>query len=590
LRIVLHRAIPEDDLLRCQWNDLVQQMEQPEVFYTYEWALAVYRAYAAQMVPLLLLAYAEESLVGVVALATNSSRQTVFLTGTTADYCDFICSPQRREELVTAAFAALQDLGVAKLQLANLPADSVTIPALKVAARRHHYQSFCRPAYFCAQVNLATSGQRDAVKRSLSRKQMVRRHIKGMGKIGAVEVRHLKSPESLAAALPSFMKANTARLLATGRIGNLARAARRSFLRELAGLLSPQGWITMSCLMVGERPVAWNYGFEFGGSWFWYQPTFEPSYQKYYPGLCLLTKMIEQACDRPTVNRVDLGLGEEGYKERMTADGRQTVHVTLTTSGRACWKERARYYAAAAIRSVPQLEGWTRSFLAWAGSLRKQIRREGFRGCARDFARRWQKTLFASSQVFFLEWPRGEFINGQDISPDCNVIRSIDLDLLAVAAMHYADNEPVCENLLSAARRLASKSSQGFALVNPQGVPLHLFWVAEFHKFRIEGRGRSINAVPSNSALIFDHYGLSSIPGRDDFSQAISGVVFHLQQAGKLPWISGTASDPVLTEAEKVGFVRRFSVTRRRVLFATRVIESKFPSVTEPAAKVSSAA
>ena len=45
MRLVLHREIPEDNILAGQWNQLVQQMEFPEVFYTYEWSLAVSRAY-----------------------------------------------------------------------------------------------------------------------------------------------------------------------------------------------------------------------------------------------------------------------------------------------------------------------------------------------------------------------------------------------------------------------------------------------------------------------------------------------------------------------------------------------------------------
>jgi len=41
LRIVLHRYIPEDPHLKLQWNNLVERMERPEVFYTHEWAWAM---------------------------------------------------------------------------------------------------------------------------------------------------------------------------------------------------------------------------------------------------------------------------------------------------------------------------------------------------------------------------------------------------------------------------------------------------------------------------------------------------------------------------------------------------------------------
>ena len=68
VRLIVHREIPEDNILAGQWNELVQQWSVPEVFYTYEWALAVSRAYCDSGTPLLMLAYNEDSLVGVALL------------------------------------------------------------------------------------------------------------------------------------------------------------------------------------------------------------------------------------------------------------------------------------------------------------------------------------------------------------------------------------------------------------------------------------------------------------------------------------------------------------------------------------------
>ena len=192
---------------------------------------------------------------------------------------------------------------------------------------------------------------------------MLRRHLRSMAKIAPVEVRHLKSWEDIAAALPKFEQAHVARFLSTGRVSNLARAERRTFLAELANLLSGTGSITLTSLNVGEEPVAWNYGFQFAGSWFWYQPTFDFRFQRYYPGLCLLAKIVEEACDRPDLNRVDLGLGAEGYKERFATATRQTLHVTITASTARHLKEIVRYHAASAIKSSPPLEHYVRRLL-----------------------------------------------------------------------------------------------------------------------------------------------------------------------------------------------------------------------------------
>src|ERR1700737_4636818 len=122
MRLVVHREIPESDLLRRQWNDLVTHMEPPEVFYTYEWASAAHHAYSASITPLLFLAYEEDSLVGVVALATDRTQEnTFFLGSSTSDYCDFVSRPQSRQAFVDAVCRELRRLKAPMLTLANLP-------------------------------------------------------------------------------------------------------------------------------------------------------------------------------------------------------------------------------------------------------------------------------------------------------------------------------------------------------------------------------------------------------------------------------------------------------------------------------------
>jgi CelD/BcsL family acetyltransferase involved in cellulose biosynthesis len=361
---VVHREIPDDDNLARQWNELVQQMECPEVFYTYEWALAVSRAYRASVTPLLMLAYEQDTIVGIAALAIDPLREAVtFIAGTTADYCDFVSHPELRSEFVALVLSELRNLRVPQLVLANLPADSATSRALALATHTYEYSLFSRPAFRCAQVVLSSPEQKESTKQSVQRKQMLRRHLKAMSKIGPVELCHLKSREGIAAALPRFEEAHIARFLSTGRVGNLVSEQRRNFLAELAKGLSGQGWITLTSLNVGKEPVAWNYGFQFAGSWFWYMPTFDSGFQRYYPGLCLLARIVEEACEKPEINRVDLGLGAEGYKERFATGARQTLDVTITASTAKHLKEIVRYHATSVIKSSPPLELLVRRLL-----------------------------------------------------------------------------------------------------------------------------------------------------------------------------------------------------------------------------------
>jgi CelD/BcsL family acetyltransferase involved in cellulose biosynthesis len=343
-------------------------MERPEVFYTCEWAIAVDQAYRESMRPLLLLAHEDETLVGVAALATdNGEKQTSFLCGNTADYCDFICAPPQRAEFVGAALGELSKLHLPILRLANLPADSTTSRILKDAAGQHGYLVFSRPAYQCVQITLGSSAEREKLKQSVVKRKAFRYYLKGLEKTGPVTVDHLTQWNVIRENLPRFIAAHVARFHSDGRASNLASAERQAFLSGLAELLSGAGWLALTRLLVGGEPVAWNYGFAFAGSWFYYQPTFDARWRQFSPGFCLLTRMVEAACGNPEIHVLDLGLGEESYKERFATGYRQTLHATITNSQAVRIRETVRYHAASAVKASPRLEHWVRR-LAGRGS------------------------------------------------------------------------------------------------------------------------------------------------------------------------------------------------------------------------------
>ena len=362
MRIVLLRKIPDEPALRRQWDDLVLQMERPEVFYTCEWSLAVQSAYRASVKPLLFLGYDGEHLVGVASLATDLAGETVkFLAASTGDYCDFLTAPKLRAQFVNAVFAELGKTKAIFVELANLPEDSATSTALRTAAGKHGFHLHMRPAYLCAQVELGSGEQRQAWKTALAGKKRLRRYLRAMEREGPVTFSHLRSHAEIQAALPEFADAHVARFQATQRSSSLSTPERRFFLEELARRFA--GTVTLSMLLIAGRPVAWNYGFQFRGSWFWYQPTFDSRYEGNSPGYCLLSRIVLEACDMDEMQVVDLGLGAEGYKERFENSTRQTVYVTATKSWLRHLRVIARYRAASVLKWSPKIESAVRRAL-----------------------------------------------------------------------------------------------------------------------------------------------------------------------------------------------------------------------------------
>ena len=566
------------------------RMERPQVFYTYEWALAVSRAYRDSLTPLLLLAYEGDSLVGVVALATDRANdRTIFLAGTTADYCEFLCPLERCAEFTEAVMDELRKLNIVSVTLTVLPSDSATYPALKKAALKHGYATFTRPAFQCAQVVFSSSDRRASIL-SVVQGNKRQRGLKALARNGPVVVNHLRSREEIANALPGFAEAHVARFLATGRISNLIRPERRVFLAELAKLLSDSGWMNLSRLLVSGQPIAWNYGFQFAGTWFWYQPTFDSRWQQYSPGIHLLWGIVEEACLTAEISVVDLGLGAEAYKDKIATDERGTLHLEVTRSSIVRLKEAARYLAATSVKSVPHLESMVRAALRQASSLQETARANTVPTLIGQFWRRGKRTILEKREVFFFEAPQGDSVSTGGLAADSLKLRPIDYDVLSVAAMHYVEEKDTLAYVLRAADRVRAKANRGFALLNGNGVAVHFCWVADFGGFQMTELQAKLSAPSPHSVLLFDCWSPASFRGHGYYARAISEVAVQLRAAGKRPWIfSAAANVSSIHGIEKAGFAPGFSLTRRRVLFVKGAVRSEPMVPAEPPREVSSA-
>jgi hypothetical protein len=382
--------------------------------------------------------------------------------------------------------------------------------------------------------------------------------------------------------LPSFFTAHVARFLATGRISNIASGERRLFLTELARLLSASGWINLSQLTAGPREIAWNYGFQFAGSWFWYQPTFDTAYEPLSPGYCLLAKIVLEACDAPDVQRVDLGLGAEGYKERFANHVRPTLHGTLTRSLFDHARVAARYSVADTIALSPPLDSSLRKARTRLTSAKEQG--SSLLPLLGKAAARARALLRSRVEVVFYQWPLNTCRQEQIERTELQLVH-MDLSLLAQAAMESGEDKETCRYLVRSARRFNDKRARGFVLLNLVGVPVHLCWVERFDGFSISELATRLKSEVPNADLIFDCWTPRVFRGRGYYAQAIARVAGLLVSEGREPWIFSAATNRASVQGiDRSGFERRYSLVRQATL-GTRTV-SKIDFVAPNGAKV----
>jgi CelD/BcsL family acetyltransferase involved in cellulose biosynthesis len=550
-------------------------MDRPEVFYTYEWAIAVQRAYRNTLLPFVFAAYERDLLVGVVALARKKSGagELSFLTADTADYCDFLSAPSDRQEFIEGVLSEMKHRKMAKIVLTNLPADSCSVAALSHAASGCRYHLHLRPAYFCARVTFGSAEQRALVKQSVLTKKRLRRNLRELGKRGTVSVRHDTNWDQIAPLLESFGRAHVARFLETGKVSNLIRGERRAFLSQLGRELSQSGWIVLSRLLVGDATAAWNYGFQFAGSWFWYQPTINTNYGNFTPGYCLLAKIIELACETADVEVVDLGLGTEEYKDRFATANRQTLYCELNKSFSGHLRSVLRDRAAALTKASPRIESAIRSMISQAAALKARLRSSGLWSSLVWLVRRTWTSMFGFDEVLFFEWPAG----GPTPSGSGTTLRPLDSDLVGSAAILYGDDPAALRYLVRSAQRLGGRHDQGFALLSTKGQPVHFCWAADFDGFAMAELDRRLHAPSPDAMMIFDCFTPVFARGQGWFAEAIALLADHLRSQGKVPWIFGAAGNQSsLRGIRKTAFEYRFSLGRKRLFFFSKTKDPCF--------------
>jgi hypothetical protein len=216
---------------------------------------------------------------------------------------------------------------------------------------------------------------------------------------------------------------------------------------------------------------------------------------------------------------------------------------------------------------VPELESYARKIVKLAPRF-TALRIGSISAFLHHLYGRCRDALFLQSEVYFFGWTQGKGLHGQDGAGRSLRLTPINLELLSLGATIYVNEQETLAYLLRAAARLRSGKNIGFALVGADGRPLHFCWVADFEGFYMSELEHTLTADSTDSVLLFDCWTPTSVRGQNYYSIAISKLASQLSALGKRPWIFSAAVNlSSLRGVEKSGFVRRYSLIRKRMLF-----------------------
>lgn len=353
---------------RKEWNDLVERSATNTVFQTLEWHRSWWRAFGSEAQSLVLLAEVAGKIVGIAPLMLSvqrilgRKRRVVEFIGThAADYSDFIVEPAQRKAVSLMLEWLIDrpdrwDL----LHLVNIAEASPLREVLPQMFRQRGYAAELRRLYECPS---RVFGDPDADYR-VTRKKSLRATHNQLARQGLVEFKVHFTAADIEDRLAPFFQQHIDRWANTSTPSFFGDERQRSFYRELARLLAPNGWLLFSVLSVNRVPISFHFGFLYGERLYVIKPTFDPGYGRYAPGMLQIKYLLEYALALGA-KELDFTTGEEAYKYRFANHARTNYAARVHRHSMFYGIDRVLLYAKATAKRSALLTRMARYAKPW---------------------------------------------------------------------------------------------------------------------------------------------------------------------------------------------------------------------------------
>jgi GNAT superfamily N-acetyltransferase len=313
LSIELITDVPDFERLQTDWDELVDSMEQPEVFYRWEWN-AVFRRHfrSDDQLLVMLVRDAGRTLVAIAPFCVRRTRRSGFrvrvletIVGGISDYCNiFVRKGHHRGKAVSAILEFLR--GRPELwDVIDLrdfcTRDSTTLHVLNLAPA---YPEWSVRTHVSAPVASRALGGPSRVED----RQRIHRVRNRMKRLEGRGLRIRIGLEEIASYWPVYCDIHRR----AWPESSFARPQTRSFYDELCARERLTGRIELSVAELDGQPAALHFGFVDSRKVYFYMPAVDPAFRKDGVGAVLLYAMVEHY--RKTHEVFDFLRGAQPYK------------------------------------------------------------------------------------------------------------------------------------------------------------------------------------------------------------------------------------------------------------------------------------
>ena len=340
----------EWEKLESDWNRLLTQSEQDQIFLSYSWLRCWWDTFGDDK-RLCLLVVTNNSTTECIApfMIADHGRlgrviRTISFIGTPEiDYAGFIGASSSAVVSAVVDFLLVHRELWDRIDLAQIPEGLPLFQNLVTAFTEHGLPTRTRHADQC--LGYCFEGEPSArTTFAIRRGHEVKRLLNFFKGEGGLTVERIASPEAIKNHLDELMHLHISRWQSTPTPSQFCDERYRRFFHALVDRLHPVGQLCFMLSRKGETPVAMSFNYEYKGTIFHYTLAYNPFYTKKSPGnlhvILQSEKLVQAGFD------LDFSRGAGPYKKILSNWQRANMQIIVYESGLsrrvADWWEKAK--------------------------------------------------------------------------------------------------------------------------------------------------------------------------------------------------------------------------------------------------------
>jgi CelD/BcsL family acetyltransferase involved in cellulose biosynthesis len=302
-----------------QWEALMETAGCDIVYLTWHWQRAWWETFGGGD---LLLITAERDDKVIVLAPFYAVDGMVYFVGNThweADRLDFIgdiTDADVLDGILQTARANTPDFD--GFQLEFIPDNSRTGELLQTAATRLGLSCYQEWEECGSILDFAGSPEAALV---VTNQKKTRKRENFFRRTGTFNVCHMRDGQIIDAQLDEFFGQHIGRWTVKPKGSEFNDQRLREFYQRLTRLAAHTGWLRFSKLEWDGRPIAFHYGFNYRGRYFWNKPSFAIELADRSPGQVLLRQLLIAAVEEGA-RTFDFGTGDQAFKLQLASEMR----------------------------------------------------------------------------------------------------------------------------------------------------------------------------------------------------------------------------------------------------------------------------